>query len=528
MYPPRTGSPHDLTNIIQKTSGRIATATLVTFLLVGCLSTAITQLSGLFALTEIGYGDSYILYDVLHFEKSGVIYRDLSLPPYLPAQYSPLVYRLYSFPDRIGTFPNLFFGPRLVALTAFLICLAIVISITQALIPERSAWMWALLLCGSIDAMRVWVLQLRGDFPAIFFDLLAIRLLLARSRWAVLLAGLCAGFATQFKFTYVAALIAGSLWLLARRRWKDLCRFAAAGLLSSLGIYLFFWTCEHRMLQQMMALSPGIAEFHEWFEILYHLAKEPVFLLAVLAISPVALQAGPRWGLLMLFGLVSFSIAALTDIQAGANVNYFFEALFAVVPASVLGVRRLLALAKQDVGAGLFVTALLFIFSLSPAARDLYYGKDSSTGQMVGRDAVAAKNLEFRKFERALHGQHMFSTVPRVALLDAEPALMEPYLLAYSQRLRKFDPTPILQRIRGSEFEVVVTASNQVSWRGILFIEPDLRHVIMASYRPYCVYSNYLLHLPSDRPENSTLERALTDIGCTPVLCDRPSVCPTW
>src|SRR5947207_1126798 len=135
-----TGSQHEGTTIIQKTSGRIAAATLVIFLLVGSLSAAIAQLSALYSLTDIGYGDSYILYDVLHFEKSGVIYRDLSLPPYLPAQYSPLVYRLYSLPDRISTFPNLFFGSRLMALTAFLICLAMVISITQALIPERSAW----------------------------------------------------------------------------------------------------------------------------------------------------------------------------------------------------------------------------------------------------------------------------------------------------------------------------------------------------------------------------------------------------
>ncbi len=518
-----TGSQHVGTTLIQKTSGRIAAVTLVTFLLVGCLSGAIAQLSALFALTDIGYGDSYILYDVLHFEKSGVIYRDLSLPPYLPAQYSPLVYRLYSFPDRISTFPNLFFGSRLMALTAFLICLAIVISITQALIPERSAWMWALLLAASIGAMRDWVLQLRGDFPAIVFDLFAIRLLLARSRWAVLLAGLCAGFATQFKFTYVAALIAGSLWLLARRRWKDLGRFAAAGLLSSLGIYLFFWTREHRMLQQMMALSPGIAEFDGLFKMLYHLAKEPVFLLAVLAISPVALQAGPRWGLLMLFGLVSFSIAALTDIQAGGNVNYFFEALFAIVPASVLGVHRLLALAKQHVGAGLFVTALLFLLALFPAATDLYYGEGSRTSEMV-----TAKNLEFRKFEGALHGQHIFSTVPRVALLDAEPALMEPYLLSYSQRLGKFDPAPILRRVGDREFDIVVTSSKPQSWRGIPHIEPDLRRAIMASYMPHCIYSEYLLHLPNDRQENSALKRALTEIGCIPISCNGRSVCPTW
>src|SRR5262250_1982448 len=64
----------------------------------GSLYLWIQQLGGLFRMGEAGYGDSYVLYDVLHFHRTGVIYRDLSQPPYLPAQYSPLVYMIYSFP----------------------------------------------------------------------------------------------------------------------------------------------------------------------------------------------------------------------------------------------------------------------------------------------------------------------------------------------------------------------------------------------------------------------------------------------
>src|ERR1700731_4540263 len=114
--------------VLQKLVGRIAIAAVVTFFLVGCLFTA-SEFYSLFSLTDSGYGDSYILYDILHFQKSGVIYRDLSLPPYLPAQYSPLVYVVYSIPGRIANFSNQFFGPRLIALAVFLLCVLIVISI---------------------------------------------------------------------------------------------------------------------------------------------------------------------------------------------------------------------------------------------------------------------------------------------------------------------------------------------------------------------------------------------------------------
>jgi hypothetical protein len=512
------------TNVIRKISGRIATATVATFFLAGCLLTAMEQLSYLFSFTDVGYGDSYVLFDVLHFQDSGEIYRDLSLPPYLPAQYSPLVYMLYSTPGRITGVPNPFFGPRLMALAAFLLCVSIVMSIARSLISTRSAWLWALALAGSIGAMRVWVLQLRGDFPAIFLDLLAIRLLFGRSRWMALLAGLCAGFATQFKITVVAALVAGSLWLLIRRQWKDFGSFAAAGVLSCLGFYLLFWAREHRMIQQMTMISPGIAEFPGLLKLVYHIVSEPVVLLAALAISPAALRAGSRWGLLILFAVVSFSTAALTDIQAGGNVNYFYEVLFATVPVAVLGLRRLTAWAGQRVGVGLFVTALFAFYFLAPTARDLY----DHVRAGIGPAGIKTNNQNFQKIEDALRGQHIFSTVPRAALLDAKPALMEPYLLSYLERLGKFDPAPILRRIRDSEFDVVITPSKPESWRGIPHIGPDLRQAIMAAYRPHCVYSEYLLHLPSNRQGNSALEVALSRIGCMRVVCDQPTVCPTW
>src|SRR5262249_4486269 len=165
-------------------------------------------LAGLYRMTEAGYGDSYVLYDVLHFQRTGVIYRDLSQPPYLPAQYSPLVYMIYSFPARPAS-ANPFFGPRLIALGAFLLCVAVVVSIVRVLIPGRSAWLWGALLATSVTCMAPWPLQLRGDFIGIFFGLLAIRLLLSHFRYTALLAGLCSGLALQFKITLVASLIAG-------------------------------------------------------------------------------------------------------------------------------------------------------------------------------------------------------------------------------------------------------------------------------------------------------------------------------
>jgi len=167
-------------------------------------------------LDDAGYGDSYILYDILHFQRTGVIYRDLTLPPYLPAQYSPFMYMLYSLPK--GMTANPFSGPRLISLASFVLCVAMTVLLVRALIPVRIAWLWGVLMAGSVESMADWPLQLRGDFPAIFLSLSAMRLLLTRSTPMVMLAGVCAGLAPQFKVTYLASLVAGSLWLVLRRR----------------------------------------------------------------------------------------------------------------------------------------------------------------------------------------------------------------------------------------------------------------------------------------------------------------------
>jgi hypothetical protein len=520
-------------SVLQKISGTIAFAAVALFFLGCCLITVREQWSGLFSLNEAGYPDSYILYDVLHLQKTGVIYHDLSQPPYVATAYSPMLYELYSIPGRFVTFQNPFLAPRFVPLVAFLLCIVLVVSLARALIPEPSTWLWSVLLAGSIGTIADWVLQLRGDLPGIFCNLLAVRLLFLRSRWAVLLAGLSAGFATQFKFTYVSALVAGTLWLLVLRRWKDLGSFLGAAVVSSLGVYLIFVAREPRMLAQMFSMSPGIAEVPGLLKIMYKVADQPIVLLAALAVSPAVFRAGARWGLLILFILTSLSVASVTDLQAGGNVNYYSEALFALVPVAVLGVRRLTAWAGQHVGAGAFVTVLFVFYLIGPLANFYYniapyptfYYNGSARSASLG--AVQSGNEEFQKFADALHGQHIFSTVPRIALLDAQPVLLEPFLMSYLQRLGHFDPAPMFRKLGDQEFDIVVTASAPQAFRGITYIGPDLRRAIVASYHPYCFYSGYLVHLPVQR-QNDALKSSLAGIGCTPVVCDSPSNCPVW
>ena len=61
----------------------IPAASLVLFLVSATLFIVATVATTIFLIGDAGYGDTYILYDVLHFQKTGQIYRDV--PPSLPA-----------------------------------------------------------------------------------------------------------------------------------------------------------------------------------------------------------------------------------------------------------------------------------------------------------------------------------------------------------------------------------------------------------------------------------------------------------
>jgi hypothetical protein len=470
------------------------------------------EISFLPLLDEAGYGDSYIIYDVQRYQKTGVIYPDLSQPPYLPAQYSPVVYVFYSLPGRLAAWSNPFVGPRLLTLLSFFACAAVVISIVVVLVPVRFAWAWGLLLVSSIISMWSWVLQIRGDFPGIFFGLLAIRLLMSRARWSVLLAGLCAGLATQFKFTFVAAAGAGVLWFLIQRQWSNLARFAVAAALASAVPYVLFSLHEPRMLSQILALSPGIIDVFGDLAFVTQTVGNLVLVLAMFGLPPVVRHFWPRWALLIIFATLSFAVAGLTDLQAGGNDNYFFETLFAVVPLAVLGAVRLVALAPRNPVVTFFLVVLFAIHFLAPRVL-LFYGQIVSS-----QDTVASRNDTFRNVERVLQGQRILSTVPRLALIDPQPPLVEPVLLYYLQRLGKIDPDPLFSGIRDGAYGVVITSSRPVSHRGLLLIGPDLRAAIAATYRPSCALGGWLFHLPvRSNADTDRLEADLARIGCAAV-----------
>jgi hypothetical protein len=164
---------------------------------------------------------------------------------------------------------------------------------------------------------------------------------------------------------------------------------------------------------------------------------------------------------------------------------------------------------------GMFLAVLFGVYLLVPRALEIYLRAEPSS------PSVANRNEAFRKLEHALRGQRIFSTVPRLSVIDPDPPLMEPFLFGYMQRIGALDPQPLLARIRHSEFDVVITFTSRLTWRGLVQIGPDLREAITSAYQPLCQVDRWMIHLPRQtRPTSAALALELADSGCVAIPLD--------
>jgi len=267
------------------------------------------------------------------------------------------------------------------------------------------------------------------------------------------------------------------------------------------------------MITQMLALRVPVRDISGCLRLFAHAFTEPVVLLASAALPAVLMRRLQRWMLLLLFVSTSLVFSALADFQAGGNINYFFEALFAVTPLAAWGAMRLCAWSRRNAELALFLSGLIMAYLISGQGKDI-----EGSYSLISPRAVLSENDHFRKVEARLRGLHIFSAVPRMALLDPAPALMEPYLLSYLQRVGRFDPAPILERVRAGEFDIVITPGADVPdfWRGVPMVAPDLKRSIASAYEPYCAVLGAVLNVPRNRLVDSISRADWRQVGCFP------------
>jgi hypothetical protein len=465
-----------------------------------------TTVRGLNAQDERGYGDSTILYDTLAQRRSGRLYRDLSEPPYTPTLYSPLFYSTLARAVDAASADNPFLGPRVTVVGAYLGCLVLVSSIARVLVPERISIAIALALTFGIHVTWSWLLQVRPDFIAAFLGLAALRLSLVRRPSSWLWSLIAAAAALQWKITAGGSLAGCWLVEFAARRWARLIVQVAAGVSFAAFGYVAWSLREPRMWPQLFALREAVVDVRGALELLLVVAFEPVVWLAVCAVVLTRPRTEDQ-RTVALFAGGSGVAAAATSLQAGANTNYFLEALFMAVPLAVVGVLRLRDRASRSATVAL-ACALLCVPPLVLLAQD-------ATARVSGASLSRAPDEVIRKLTSWLEGQRVLSTVPRLALVDPRPAVIDPYLLSYIAVHRPGVLEPVVAPVWAQAFDVVITPVGPKEWRGVPHIHPALRSAIASAYRPHCRFPEWLVHLPvGEATAMSEKVRELERLGC--------------
>jgi hypothetical protein len=206
---------------------------------------------------------------------------------------------------------------------------------------------------------------------------------------------------------------------------------------------------------------------------------------------------------------ISLIISSALDVQAGGNINYLFEALFAFMPLAAFGT---LQLGRCRSGtAALFLSGLLLVYFAEPNLVSAYHAIQEE------RRETAAWNLHMAAIRDVFQGSHVLSTVPTATYLASETVISEPYLLSYLDRLGLIDLQPLRKRILDREFGIVVTAAQADGWRGVSHLAPGLRSAIAETYQPFCRLQGWLFQIPRRAPGSDAGER-LTAIGCVPTI----------
>ena len=280
-----------------------------------------------------------IIYSVQQLLGEGSLYRDFNRPPYATTAYTPLLYLLTASVAWLfgGSHPDvetLYRCGRTVVLFAAGGALWCVWWLSRFVGPGRLRWL-APLSVAWFGQLYPWVCTTRPDALAVALSLAAV-CIVARDNsvsWrSVTVAAFVSAMAMVAKQSSLAAPVAITLYLLWSSRMALAVAFAVTfGSLTALAFGLFqviwphFWANVFgaNVAPTMLARSAILTAwygYHAW----------PLLGLGVVGWVCAFRSSQPRVRLLQLHAMLALAAGVAMSVKAGAALNYFLEATFAL------------------------------------------------------------------------------------------------------------------------------------------------------------------------------------------------------
>ena len=487
--------------------GALAWRALLIVLGFGALALLITAGVASGAFRDWGYPDSATLLRVREVAETGRIYPPFDRPPYLVSIYGPLTYAAlavpYAIAERLGGDPRV--AVQGAVACALFASLALVFVLSRQLHASKRTAAISLLFAASITFLPDWVVQIRGDFIALFFSLLcasmALRWMRSSAASAYLGAVACAAAAVLTKQTFIAVPLGVFASLLFARRWAHALAWAAGVGLAAAGAYLLVWYREPAMLQHYSAVGHPLFEFSVGLKLILSLRTQLLLPFAVAGIVVAIRSGSPPARTLVLIAGASWAIAAATVFQAGAAVNYFWEALFICSVFAGHGadvIRARLRSSPRWVAALVLLVLIPWgVSTLATSGRSL----GRAYREQHGRDA---RRAEWTALRDALSGKKVLSPLPDVTLLGTPPVVPDPILASYLEIAGKWSYSPIIDDLKANRFDVVVirpgTIVSHGSYRGITPWNDTVWKLVSERYKFDCRYSGLEIWVPREKP----------------------------
>lgn len=373
----------------------------------------------------------------------------------------------------------------------------------------------------SLQMIRPWITQLRGDFFAIALNGSALLILAAAPHAplrSAMVAGIVAGLAPCIKLSYGTGCLTAVLWLLFWRQWRRVLVFGGAAGSTILLIHAITVWKEPQFLPQMMQFSRIFKADHSGqMLLLLDVFRDPLVICGFGAwIVMLAHWHRQRTSLLLIYAAVTGSFAFVSSSYVGANINYYFEFAMLLMAFASVGLIWLSRLDKRvDVSqvqlrillvCGVVTTMIFFAVPL------LFNGVRDAA---ASRGRVVLKNHRFEELHQ-LRSLRILSFSPDATMATGTALIDDPWGFSALSRQGVINVAPLRSRVEDGYFDLVIVDREHVGWRGVPTVDPALVPAIQQHYVRQCEISGIVLFrrkLP-DPARDSQVRESVQRIDC--------------
>lgn len=454
---------------------------------------------------QLDYGEPIVYGQAARISNGAPLYQPLDRPPLTVAAYTPLYYKLASeLQARVG--PG--FGPgRALSYAAGLATTAAVAWLAARY--ARSFWSGAFaaaIFVGlGFPGVVPWFALYRVDMVAEVLSLGAI-VVLARgsSLNHVLVAGVLAGLAVLTKQTYLAAAIAGTLWLWGIQPRRALA-FGATTLLIAGGVCVAEELATGAFVANAIAANVNPINLDEFAALVVQFSQTlgPALAIAALYVALARPWRSAPTRLLLLYWLASV-LPLVGLVKFGAIYNYWIEFAASTAVLAALGIST--TPGWRNNRARLIWRALVWLFTIdvvvfAPATVAAWASELSGGASLTGQEPT--NGADFHALVELVRGMPdpVLGDPLDVVVLGGHPVELEPVIFAVLETQAQWNPEPLIRRICAGQISMLVLGAPidsvaGLTWNGQPWWPPRVMRALQERMRPYGQRAGRFLYVP--------------------------------